>query len=427
VTTPPAHGAPPLTSRLLASVAEELRSVAKGVGDPELTGRVRRAMSLLDWTRAHLDSDPATEQALADAVSRLAAAGADIDVVADAIHRLLRAMQPADQRKLESSSTVIGDKPITAADVTGYFQAARPGSDDVAHEVRVITGGFSKRTVLVTTTLDGIRRDIVLRQVPAGRKATSLQPEYRVVQAVHAAGLPAPEPLWIEPNDNMLGGAFFVTARASGHNVGDVWGTDQASKELCLEIASVYARLHQIDITGLSTPVSPRGTPAELHEMIGWQENTLAKRGITPDPVLQAVLDWLRGHIPDAPARRALIHGDAAFSNLLVEDGAITAVLDWEAAHVGDPAEELAYLRPSIEPTLPWDDFVDHYMASGGTAPDPDAMRFFDVWAHTWRHIGCLWLAQNYEVTGRYASAVAAYVHGPRFLAQAATAAFSAG
>jgi len=99
-------------------------------------------------------------------------------------------------------------------------------------------------------------------------------------------------------------------------------------------------------------------------------------------------------------------------------------VLDWEAAHLGNPAEELAYLRPSIEPVLPWEDFLQRYTAAGGTAPDPAAMRFFDVWSHVWRHIGCLWLAQNYDATGRYASAVAAYVHGPRFLAQAVTTAF---
>jgi hypothetical protein len=89
-------------------------------------------------------------------------------------------------------------------------------------------------------------------------------------------------------------------------------------------------------------------------------------------------------------------------------------------------SEELAHLRPSVEPVLPWEDFLDRYTASGGSAPDPKAMRFFEGWAHVWRHIGCLWLAQNYDTSGRYASDVAAYVHGPRFLVRAATAAFGA-
>ena len=422
MTSPPPEGPAPLASRLLRSVAEELSSVAGEADDARLAGRIRHAAALLDWIRARLDADQTTEEALADQVSRLAA-GADSDLLAPSVHRLLQARQ-ADRPGPAPGSTVPGDKPISPADVTRYLRARRPGSDDVAHEVRAITGGFSKRTLLVTATLDGARQEIVLRQVPAGRRARSLGPEFRVVQAVHAAGLPVPEPLWIEPGDNILGGAFFVTRRARGDNVGDVWGADGASKEICLGIASVYARLHQLETAGLAAPVSPRGTPGELHEMISWQENTLAKRGIPTDPVLQAVLAWLRGHVPGAPSRRSLIHGDAAFSNLLVQDGTITAVLDWEAAHLGNPAEELAYLRPSIEPVLPWEDFLLRYTASGGTAPDPAAMRFFDVWSHVWRYIGCLWLAQNYDATRRYASAVAAYVHGPRFLARAVTAAF---
>lgn len=75
---------------------------------------------------------------------------------------------------------------------------------------------------------------------------------------------------------------------------------------------------------------------------------------------------WLRENIPAAPPRASLIHGDAALSNFLIEDGRVTAILDWELAHIGDPAEELAYLRPSIEPILPWQEFLDHYERAGG-------------------------------------------------------------
>jgi aminoglycoside phosphotransferase (APT) family kinase protein len=143
------------------------------------------------------------------------------------------------------------------------------------------------------------------------------------------------------------------------------------------------------------------------------------------EPVLGALLDWLEEHIPVQSPRRSLIHGDAAFSNLLVDGDRITAVLDWEAAHVGDAADELSYLKPSIEPVMPWSDFLDRYVTAGGLEPAPESMKFFEVWSHVWRHIGCLWLAQNFEQTGRYASAVAAYVHGPRFLAEGVKAAFS--
>jgi aminoglycoside phosphotransferase (APT) family kinase protein len=341
-----------------------------------------------------------------------------------AAHRLLDAAHgpagPAD-----APDGAAAEEPVPSpADVTAYLRARRPGSADEAHRVRAITGGFSKRTLLVTATLDGEQQQVVLRQVPAGRKARGLLLEFEVVRAAHAAGMPVPEPMWIEPEDNRLGGAFFVTRRAPGANIGDVWGADGVSKELCGQVAELYARLHNLDATDVPMPFSPRSTPEELREMIAYQERTLVKRGIEISPALAALFAWLRAHIPAPPPRASLLHGDAAFSNLLIDGGKVSAVLDWEAAHLGHPAEELAYLRPSVEPVLPWSDFLDRYVAAGGTTPDPEAMRFFEVWSHVWRHTGCLWLAQNFDATGRYASAVAGYVHGPRFLAAGITAAF---
>ncbi|XVQ15842.1 phosphotransferase [Spirillospora sp. CA-255316] len=133
--------------------------------------------------------------------------------------------------------------------------------------------------------MDGAHREIVLRQVPAGRGARSLGPEFEVVRTLRAAGIPVPEPLWIEPGANSLGGAFFVTAECRA-KTSATWGATGVSNEI--------------------------------------------------------------------------------------------------------------------------------------------GAQFFDMWSHVWRHIGCLWLSQNFATTGRYASAAAAYVHGPRFLQQAVHSAFTA-
>jgi aminoglycoside phosphotransferase (APT) family kinase protein len=344
-----------------------------------------------------------------------------------AIRRLLdaqRGQEPGDTGSAAPAEVPTAPKTPTAEDVTAYLQRRRPGSEDRAHAVRALVGGFSKVTLLVHCTLEGEEREIVMRQIPHGRKASSLGPEFDVLTFAHEHGFPAPRPLWIERADNELGGAFFVTERAPGSNIGDVWGQQGASRELCLEIADLYATLHRLPTSGVNAPISPRSTPDELRAMISWQRGTLDKRGIRIEPVLAALLGWLESHIPAEPPRKALVHGDAAFSNLLVRDSHVSAVLDWEAAHIGDPAEELAYLKPSVEPVVPWNEFVDRYVRAGGIAPTPEAMKFFEVWSHVWRHIGCLWLAQNFEQTGRYASAVAAYVHGPRFLDEGVKAAF---
>jgi aminoglycoside phosphotransferase (APT) family kinase protein len=230
--------------------------------------------------------------------------------------------------------------------------------------------------------------------------------------------------LWIELETTPIGGPFFASRRVLGQTIGDVWGAPDASPDLCLDIAEVYARVHAIDVHGIEAPVSPRTNRDELSAMIDWAQRTIEIRNATEDPLLQALIAWLRAHIPPAPARPSLVHGDAAFSNLLVTGDRVAAVLDWEQAHLGDPAEELAYLRPSIEPVLPWPDFVERYVQAGGRSPDPSRLQFYEVWSHTWRHIGCLGLAAQFENSGRYSSAVAAYVLGPRFLDNAARLAF---
>ncbi|KAA9160516.1 phosphotransferase family protein [Amycolatopsis acidicola] len=376
---------PSVVARLLTAVAGELDELGRtAAGTADLGTRLGHARELLSWARDQLPGDtPVTAPA-----------------------------EPETARD------------PTPAEITAYLRGRRPDSADEAHRVRMIRGGFSKRTILVSATLDGVGREVVLRQVPAGRKARSLAPEFAVVRALHEAGIPVPEPLWIEPEANALGGAFFVTARASGENFGDVWGGSGVSKEICAEIARIYARIHLADVHGVETPVSPRSTPDELRQTLDWQSSTLRKREITIEPPLASLFSWLRENIPANPGTASLLHGDAAFSNLLIEDGHVSAILDWEMAHFGDPAEELAYLRPSIEPVLPWEDFLDEYEQAGGRRPDNASLRFFEVWSHVWRHIGCLWLSQNFVSTGRYAAAVAAFVHGPRFLQQALRSAF---
>jgi aminoglycoside phosphotransferase (APT) family kinase protein len=390
--------------------------------------RLQKASALLIWLESELGVD---RGALARAESDLRSALAEHSESAGELYAAIRSVlslrrgandsEPDEPADVTEASTA--PRPPTVDEVSGYLDARSSG--DRAHAVRALVGGFSKVTLLVAATLSGVDQDIVFRQIPAGRSARSLVPEFEVLTFVHSHGLPAPRPLWLEPSDNALGGAFFAMSRSPGANIGDVWGQRGASRELCLEIAELYARLHQLPVEGLSAPVSPRGTPEELRAMIAWQVEVLDKRGIAVEPVLQSLLDWLHAHVPAESSRRSLIHGDAAFSNLLIADGHVSAILDWEAAHVGDAADELAYLRPSVDPVMPWSEFLERYVAAGGIEPSAEGMQFFTVWSHVWRYIGCLWMSQNFSQTGRYAAAVAAYVHGPRFLEEAVRSAYA--
>ena len=410
--------------RLLATLEAELRGLAASADNAELTRRLGETAALAGAARLTL-TEPARR---AEHAEHLAGHVPTAELVRAELEIRFGA------RAGGASSEVIGAVEDGSADrdaadpaaVTSYLRSRSHGTpDDAAHSVRVLEGGYSKQTLLVGACLAGVEREIVFRQVLRGRKAQSLAPEFGVLRTLHARGLPVPEPLWIEPEENAIGGPFFATARVLGVNVGDVWGAAEASRKLCLDVAQVYARIHAVDVGDAELPVSPRVTDEELGAMVDWVARTIEVRGAAEDPVLVALVAWLREHLPSSAPRAAILHGDAAFSNLLVEGDRVSAVLDWEYAHAGDPAEELAYLRGSIEPILPWAEFVEGYVAAGGQTPDEERLRFFEVWAHTWRYVGCLGLAAHFEKTGRYSSALAAHVLGPRFLIAAADLAFA--
>jgi len=415
---------PSVLQRLLDTAAAQLHDIADTAPDDETSGRLEQLRDLVLGAGVLSAEGSPEAGAAASAVARLIPSIGD-PAADDELYRAGTVLlnRPTGVETTEDQGEPPADE-LTAAQVEAYLRDRFPGARDEVVSVNTIHGGFSKRTTLVEGSVDGVSQEFVLRQVPTGLSARSLTPEYALLCSLASTNVPAPRPLWIDAQDNALGGPFFATRRAAGSNIGDVWGSAGATEQTCRDVAEIYARLHQVPTAGIVTPVSSRVTSDDLAATIAKQEGTLLQRGITIQPLLAALLEWLRRNLPAVPPRPSLLHGDAAFSNLLVADGRVTAIVDWEAAHVGNPAEELAYIRPSVTPVMEWDDFIDHYVLHGGLAPDPSAMRFFTVWSHVWRHIGCLWLAQNFEQTGRYASAIAGFVHGPRFLRSAVDAAF---
>src|SRR5581483_7136576 len=318
----------------------------------------------------------------------------------------------------------VAPAPLSADQVLAYLRDRFGGHDVTVDSVTTIGGGFSKRTILVAATVGGKQEAIVLRQVPPGQPDDTLAPEYAVLCHVWSPDLPIAEPLWLEPTD-VLGGPFFANRKAAGAPYGTVEGAHTAVPEsFCEDLSRFLARLHSTDATGLpAAPVPPMRTADEIRAAIDDMAGkaVLATGAIAPR--LAAVLAWLRANIPDRTTA-SIIHGDVGLHNALAENGRLTAVLDWERAHVGDPVEDLAYLRPSIEPVQPWEDFLDRYVAHGGTRPAPAAEHFYTVWQDTWRHIECLRLGEDFLASGTVPSLIAGFVLGPRFLASALESAF---
>lgn len=179
--------------------------------------------------------------------------------------------------------------------------------------------------------------------------ALSRAEEFAVLQAAHAAGVLAPEPLFLhDPQGDAASEEdrpFFVMRRLPGVSVGPRVVRDprlaSGRKQLAEQMAEQMARIHQLDPAAL--PFLPR--PAAERDAIGEVLAILARTAAQLDeanPVWAWGLRWLERHRPD-PAPLRVLHGDFRIGNLLVTSEGLSGVLDWEFAHLGDPAEDLAW------------------------------------------------------------------------------------
>ena len=251
-----------------------------------------------------------------------------------------------------------------------------------------IPGGFSKETFLFEAVhADGSRESLVLRRdLPAGPAQTTVVDEFRVLRALHRAGIPAPEPTSLEADPAVLGQPFLILRRVEGS--ADAGGKP---REVGLELARVLARLHSLDPEKLDAgfPAIPRNA-AECADLLldHWHAIWLRKR-LEPAPVIVRAFGWLRAHRPEAVSRISVVHTDVGMHNLLVHDGKIRALLDWEFARVGDPADDLGYARPHVERLVAWDEFLAEYYAHGGPVYLEENARWYELWRSVRNAVAC--------------------------------------
>lgn len=410
----------------------------------------RIQLAALDPTAAGATDELATLLAVTD--SLLARAAHDDTVAArrgGTYQEVVAAAEAGDRDALRTLADVeIGTPPAgdirlptppptatTGADAVADYLRARGDTRDLV-SATAIPGGFSKETILVRLRTDaGTGEDVVLRKVAAGRAAGTLADEYAVVRFAARHGLPVPEPLWLDADGGSLGAPLFATRRVPGSTVGTVTGpTGTATAGTALALAELLGRLHALDVAELSgTPRPPMATErdlltaiAEREKVVRWVADTMPD---TPGlPLLHALLAWLRANVPELDGRTVLVHGDVGFHNVLVADGRLTALLDWEVAHRGRPAEDLAYVRPSVATLLDWTEFVSRYTDAGGAAVDDAELRYFTVWQDVWRATSCLRLRTTFVLDpARLADGVSGLLLGARFLDSALRTAFGVG
>jgi aminoglycoside phosphotransferase (APT) family kinase protein len=260
--------------------------------------------------------------------------------------------------------------------------------------VRLLPGGFSKRTVLIDIRDDrNGAQSLVMRVEQPPRfgfwDGDQVENEFLVLQMVHEAGLPVPEPLWLETDTRHVGQKFLVSRRAPGSNVGSAVGASAApSPAIIRDAIRQLVRIHQtrLDPADARLQASHLARWAQYRTMhaynVAWIEHWLhciRIKNLRPSPLSVRMMEWLRANVPVCEEAPALLHGDFGLHNILVEGDNVSAVLDWEYLGFGDPAEDIALLWISLGGAMSKDAIMAIYRECGGRAISEYRLRYFDV------------------------------------------------
>jgi aminoglycoside phosphotransferase (APT) family kinase protein len=268
-----------------------------------------------------------------------------------------------------------------------FLTAQVPEATDIRiDELTPVSGGNARKAYAFDLVMDEENGQvdipcIMLMQAGAGQLESDLEAEFRVLEALHGTGVPAPQALWLDADGSALGAPTVIMERVTG--VTDFLALRAPepagrNKAIVLAFADAAAKLHNAPIGKLGfLGATTRETTAA--EQVALWEAQFLKHRMEPHPAIAFAFQWLKTHAPVAE-RISLVHGDYRLGNFLFEDDRITALLDWEMAHLGDPAEDIAWAYRALwtpEIHVPIDEFVDRYHAAGGPTIRPDNLLFY--------------------------------------------------
>jgi aminoglycoside phosphotransferase (APT) family kinase protein len=211
---------------------------------------------------------------------------------------------------------------------------------------QMFAGGRSNLTYAVT---DGERR-WVLRRPPLGHvlpTAHDMVREHRVLEALSKAGFPAPHPVLLCTDPDVIGAPFYLMEHVDGKIYRDV--TDlvamgpEAMRTLSLSLVDTLADLHALDPAAIGLADFGRPEGFNERQVRRWKKQLDASRSRDV-----AGIEELHARLAvDIPAGGpgTVVHGDYRLDNVLIgPEMQINAVLDWEMSTLGDPLSDVALM-----------------------------------------------------------------------------------
>ena len=212
--------------------------------------------------------------------------------------------------------------------------------------IRRLTGGNSNETNLLETSA-GKR---ILRRPPAAAispSAHSMEREYRVLTALVGTGVPAPRPLALCTDPEVVGAPFLVMDFVDGVSLLDTLpeayppGSDSV-RAVGEALVDALATLHTApwQEIGLADFGKPDGF---LERQVPRWRGQYDRYKVRDIPAFDQVADWLADSTPPS-FTPGILHGDFHLDNCLVSrtpPARVLAIVDWEMATIGDPLLDL--------------------------------------------------------------------------------------
>jgi aminoglycoside phosphotransferase (APT) family kinase protein len=209
-----------------------------------------------------------------------------------------------------------------------------------------IAGGQSNPTYFVTHA--GQR--MVLRKQPNGpllKGAHAIDREYRVLAALHPAGVPVPRPVLYHAGAAVVGTPFYLMERVEGRVFSDGALPDVPAAErhgLWMGLAEALGQLHRVrpDAVGLAD----FGRPGSYFErqFARWSKQW---RESASEPIaeLDGLATWLAANLPADDGAVSLAHGDYRMGNVIFHpsEPRVVAILDWELSTLGPPLADVGF------------------------------------------------------------------------------------
>jgi aminoglycoside phosphotransferase (APT) family kinase protein len=192
-------------------------------------------------------------------------------------------------------------------------------------------------------------RNFVLRKRSQPRKgcslAESIERDFSLLRALHAAGLPVGQPQFACTDDRVIGTPFYVLDYVPGRHFRDpnLPGMDAKQRQAHYEaMAETLARLHALAPAQTGLPANGSGLDYMSRQIVALTEQYRAN-ATDEIAAMERLLDWLPAHLP-ADDVTSLMHGNFRLENLVfhASEPRVVAVHDWDLALIGHPLADLA-------------------------------------------------------------------------------------